>query len=433
MPTFAYSARSKDGQRVDGTLDAPDRGNALGQVERKGLLPISVKEAAAGKQKKGAKKSATKSKPDVKTGNSNAAAKPKKKFQLERRGVAKMKMRDTLIFARELRDLLSSGMNLGEALSSLARRETGTGSDVIMKALKDDIVQGSSLSDALDKHPDSFPTFFVNMVRAGEASGQTTDALENVSSHYERMMEAREKVTMALVYPLIIMFIGGLTIVFCMLFVIPRFKIIFEDLNSTLPIPTQILIGMSEAMTKYGLVMLGVVVLLVVLFKRAISTPTGRYKWHAFLLKIPVLNDLIKANAFAHFSRTLGGLLKNGVPVLESLKIVEDTVGNDLISEQIRNARERVTDGSSISKPLADSGVFPLALTDMLQVGEQSGNVPGALEHISRRYDDELNRSVKIFTTVLEPIMMLGMAIGVGFIAISMLLAVFEMTNGLDI
>lgn len=430
MPTFSYSARSRAGERVDGQIDAPDRKSALAKVESMSYLPIAVKEATSAT----ATGKATKAKSRAKAKGTNVTTKAKTwKFQLERRGKTKMKLRETLIFARELRDLLSSGMNLGEALNSLARRETGSGSDYIMKRLKEDIVQGSALSDALAKHPESFATFFVNMIRAGEASGQLTEALDNVSSHYERMIEAREKVTMALVYPCIILLIGGLTVVFCMLFVIPRFKIIFEDLDSTLPLPTQMLISTSEIMTKYGLVVAGVFVLFIVLFKRAIKTPNGRYKLHNFLLRVPILNDLIRANAFAHFSRTLGGLLKNGVPVLTALKIVEDTVGNDVISEQIRGARDRVTDGASISRPLEESGVFPSTLTDMLKVGEQSGNVPGALEHISKRYDDELNRSVKIFTTVLEPIMMLGMAIIVGFIAISMLLAVFEMTNGLDI
>ena len=173
--------------------------------------------------------------------------------------------------------------------------------------------------------------------------------------------------------------------------------------------------------------------LVVVLFLRAIKTPAGRIKWHGFLLKVPVLNRLIQANAYAHFARTLGGLRENGVPVLSALKIVEDTVGNDIIAQEIREARERVTDGATISKPLAEGGVFPSILTDMLKVGEDSGNVSGALGHIATRYDDELTRSVKMFTTVLEPVLMVLMAAIVGFIAVSMLMAVFEMTNGLDI
>jgi type IV pilus assembly protein PilC len=447
MPSFTYSARSRAGEKVDGMVNANNRRGAMMEIERLGYMPISVKEGAGAPQKKStsskkspAKKAAPKApakKAPVKKTASGAKAKtgdaPKSKFQFEARARKRMKLRETLLFARELRDLLSSGMKLSEALGSLAKREGNPGTSYTLGALRDDINQGSSLSEALGQHPDSFSPFFVNMVRAGEASGQLNGALSHVSDHYERVLDAKEQVTMALVYPIIVLVIGFATVVFCMWKVIPKFTIIFQDLNSTLPLPTQILIGISDFTVRYGVILIAVNILLIVLFLRAIKTPAGRYKWHGFLLKVPVLNRLIQANAYAHFARTLGGLLENGVPVLSALKIVEDTVGNDIIAQQIREARERVTDGASISKPLAEGGVFPSILTDMLKVGEDSGNVSGALHHISTRYDDELTRSVKMFTTVLEPVLMVLMAAVVGFIAVSMLMAVFEMTNGLDV
>jgi type II secretory pathway component PulF len=437
MPRFAYSARSRSGEKVDGHVDATDRRSAMMEIERLGYMPISVKEdsgagTAEHKKKKPTKrKKASARRPAGKKEKAGEKARPK--FQFEARTRKRMKLRETLLFARELRDLLRSGMKLSEALGSLAKRKGNPGTSFILVALRDDITQGSSLSEALAKHPDSFSAFFVNMVRAGEASGQLNGALGHVSDHYERVLEAKEQVTMALVYPIIVLVIGCLTVVFCMWKVIPKFTIIFEDLNSTLPLPTQILIGISDLTVRYGLIILAVNVLVVVLFLRAIKTPAGRIKWHGFLLKVPVLNRLIQANAYAHFARTLGGLLENGVPVLSALKIVEDTVGNDIIAQEIREARERVTDGATISKPLAEGGIFPSILTDMLKVGEDSGNVSGALGHIATRYDDELTRSVKMFTTVLEPVLMVLMAAVVGFIAVSMLMAVFEMTNGLDI
>jgi len=170
-----------------------------------------------------------------------------------------------------------------------------------------------------------------------------------------------------------------------------------------------------------------------IFLSRWLKTEAGRRQWHRLQLRLPVVKHIVNANAFAHFARTLGALLANGVPVLQALTIVEDTVGNVVIAEEISSARDRVTDGATISGPLAEGKVFPALLTDMLAVGEESGDMSGALAHIANRYDNELDRSVKIFTTVLEPVLILLMAVLVGFVAISMLLAVFDLTSGLNV
>jgi len=206
----------------------------------------------------------------------------------------------------------------------------------------------------------------------------------------------------------------------------------FEELGGTLPLPTRILIGMSKGMLHYGWAIAIVLFFAFIGLRRVLRTPAGIDWKDRILLRLPVVSNIIRANAFALFAHTLGTLLTNGVQVLQALSIVENTVGNTVIARAIRDAKTRVTDGSSISRPLAQGGIFPQLLTDMLAVGEESGDLTSALEHIGRRYDNELDRAVKLFTTVLEPVMMLFIAVGVGFVAISMLMAVFDLTSGLN-
>jgi type IV pilus assembly protein PilC len=214
--------------------------------------------------------------------------------------------------------------------------------------------------------------------------------------------------------------------------VIPRFSAMFEELGGTLPLPTRILIASSSGLLKYGWAMAIGLFFLGVAAKRALKTPAGQEWKDRLMLRLPAIGGIVRANAFANFAHTLGTLLANGVQVLQALSIVEHTVGNVVIARAIHEAKDKVTDGSTISRPLAQDGAFPRLLTDMLAIGEESGDMSGALEHIGRRYDGELDRSVKLFTTILEPLMMLLIAVGVGFMAISMLLAVFELTSGLN-
>lgn len=414
MPTYTYTARMASGDKKEGVIEASDRQAALIQIERMGAVPIAIREGAA------------------------ASAQPekskKKRLSITMPARApRMSMRDVLLLTGELSDLLASGMTLGHALNTLSRRDTDAGQTTIITALRDEIIQGSSLSDALRKWPKTFSPLYVSMVRAGEASGMLAEALSRLRTHYERVLEAREKVSMALIYPAIILLLGGATLVFAVVFVVPRFTAIFAELGSTLPLPTRILIRLSEIMIHYGLFILIAVVVISILLRNAVRTEKGRLVWHRMQLRLPVFRHIITANAFGHFARTLGALLNNGVPVLQALGIVEETVGNVVIANEIHAARERVTDGSSISGPLAAGKIFPPLLTDMLAVGEESGDMPGALAHIARRYDSDLDRSVKVLTTLLEPVLMVGMAVLVGFVAISMLMAVFDITSGLNV
>ncbi|MDA0578270.1 MAG: type II secretion system F family protein [Verrucomicrobia bacterium] len=417
MPSFTYSARTRAGQKVAGVVEANDRRGALVQIESLGHVPVAVSEKASAKGK--AKESAQ-------------AQQARGKLTV-RRGPARLNSREVLVFTAELSDLLASGMTLGNALNTLGNRRSGRPSDEIIKSLRDEIIRGASLSDAMMRHPASFSSLYVHMIRAGEASGALDEVLKRLNEHFERVQETKEKVVMALVYPVIVLVMGVATMIFSMVYVVPKFQTVFEQMGQALPLPTRMLIGMSVWLVKYGWAAAVVVVILCVLCGRALKTPRGRRVWDQFLLRLPLLRGVVAAGIYANFARTLSTLLANGVAVLQALGIVEKTVGNLVIGEEIRKARERVTDGTTISGPLSAGKIFPEMLTDMMAIGEQTGDMPGALNHIARRYENELNRHIKIFTTALEPILIVVVAVMVGFVAISILLAVFSLTNGLNI
>ncbi len=413
MPTFKYIARGADSKRVDGTLDAADRRAALLMLQQKGYTPLSLDQGTA------------------KTGTNTV----KKRLTLKTSFGKKNKMgaRDTLLFTREMADLLSSGMTLGRALHTLANRTGDSAQSQIVRRLRDEVVQGSSLSDALRIYPHTFQQLYISMVRAGEASGALADSLDGLCSHYERVQEARGKVITAMIYPAIVLGVGMISLIGLMVFIVPRFASIFDELGGTLPLPTRILMAMSNGMIHYGWLMILLLAGGSIFLRRWLRTPAGKLWWNDRQLKLPIIRKITTANAFAHFARTLETLIRNGVPILKALVIVQETVGNEVIAKEIAAARERVTDGSSVSGPLAAGKVFPPLLTDMLAVGEETGDLPGALKHIARRYDAELDQSIKVLTTILEPVLILGVAVIVGFVAISMLTAVFDLTSGLGV
>lgn len=420
MPSFAYIARSRKGEKVEGVLDAPDRRAALARLDQMGCVPVSVSE------KTGA---AEAPRPEKKAARGAAVPQPADGAGGPRR---RMRPREVLTFSTELSDLLAAGMTLGNALNLLANQKTGRAGDAIITQVRDDIIKGSSLSGALAKHPRSFSSLYVSMIRAGEESGQLPEVLRRLVKHYEMLQEVRDKIITALVYPAIVVTLGVVTMLVIVWYVLPKFAPIFEELGSTLPLSTQMLVFISHVMVRYGFFIIGLLVVFSALAWRAVKTEKGRLWWHGFILKLPLVKGVISAGIYSNFARTLATLLSNGVPVLRALGIVEQTIGNAVIAREIRNARDKVTDGTSISGPLASGRVFPKMMTDMLAIGEQTGDVSRALTHVANRYENQLNRSIKILTTALEPILILVIAVMVGFIAVSIVSAVFSLTNGLD-
>ncbi len=424
MAEFSYSARDREGTRVEGKVTAPDRRAAFAQVERLGLTPVSLGEGAAAAGK-AAKSEPAAGKKGPASGGGKLAGRAAR--------MPKLKLRDMLGLSREIRDLLSSGMTLSDVLSTLAQHQSNPLAGQIVGSVRDRIIAGASLSAALTQWPTTFSPLYVAMIRSGEASGDLSGVLDRVCLHYERVMAAREKVIQAMIYPMIIVGVGSVTIAFAMIFVVPRFAATFKSLNAALPLPTLMLINGSNFLMHWGWLLLIFLVAGTVGFRRFIHTRKGEMWWHRQLLKMPIARNIIASDAYSQFARTLGVLMSNGVPILQALSIVEETMGNRVLAAEIHEARSRVTDGTSISGPLAAGKVFPPMLTQMLAVGEKTGDLSAALGHIARRYDEELDRYIKIFTSMLEPIMILVMAVVVGFIAVSLLMAVFSLTSALKI
>ena len=403
MPTFAYKAKTRTGEATAGTLSAGDRHMALAELGRRGYFPLSV--------------------------DTMEVAAHQKKITGGVQG--RVSMRDVLLFTQQLSSLLRSGMSLSEGIGVLERRSQKKGFAVVLGGLHKEIEHGETLSAALTKYPTLFSRFFVNLVKAGEASGALADVLVRLCKYQEQAGEVREKVIGALIYPLIVVLAGIGAIIFFMTFMVPRFVVMFSEMQTTMPLPTRVLIGVSHAFTSYWWIGVAMVVAAVIVFKQQARTSEGRITMDRWKLKVPVVGGILMASALAQFARTLATLLENGVPVLTALQIVEDTMTNRVIANEIREARARVTDGTSISQPLAKGKVFPPLLLDMLGVGEESGEVVPALKNIADMYEQELAHKIKIFTTLLEPAISLVMAGVVGSIVISILMAVFDITSGI--
>ncbi len=402
MPTFAYKAKTRTGEVTAGTLMAGDRRMALAELGRRGYFPLSVDAAESAADKK-------------LTGGLRT----------------RVSTRDVLMFTQQLSSLLRSGMSLSEAIGVLERRTQKKNLAMVFGGLRKEIEQGETLSSALSKQPKLFSRFFVNLVKAGEASGTLDDVLIRLGKYQEQASEVREKLVGALIYPLIVVLAGIGAVIFFMTFMVPRFVVMFSEMQTTMPLPTRILIGISNAFTAYWWIGAALVTAAVILFKQQARTPEGRLTIDGWKLRAPVFGGIMMASALAMFARTLATLLENGVPVLTALQIVEETMTNRVIANEISAARTRVTDGTSISQPLAKGKVFPPLLLDMLGVGEESGEVVPALKNIADMYEQELAHKIKIFTTLLEPAIIILMAGVVGSIVVSILMAVFDITSGI--
>ena len=289
-------------------------------------------------------------------------------------------------------------------------------------------MEGKSLSDAMSQQPLIFSDLYINMVRAGEQSGALVEVLRRMADHFERFAEVQSKFGAALVYPAIVGCVGVVIIIFFMTFMLPKFMPMFEGFQMKLPLMTQILVKISHVFSKYWWVMVATVLVLAMAFKRFQTTAEGKRKIDSWKMNAPVVGKVVKLNIFGQFARTLSTLLQNGVPVLTALKITEQIIPNLIIKEAIARTREEVTDGKTIAQPLAHSKIFPQLMIDLVKIGEDTGDVPGALENVADTYENELIIQLRVMTNLIEPVMIIVMALGVGFLLLSVLSAVFALT-----
>ncbi|WCJ58034.1 type II secretion system F family protein [Fontisphaera persica] len=428
MPQFTYKARRRNGEVVTGVLDVPDRSAALAQIERLGLLPVMVDQPKGGvvvdkAPRKGASAPAA--------AGAAALLPPglRDLFFRQRRP----KLQEIATFTQQLANLLHSGMPLTVALNSMTHLESkGIPADV-SRQLRQDVTEGRSLSDAMARQPVIFSDMYVNMVRAGEQSGALVDVLRRLAEHYHRFAEVQAKFVSALIYPAVVTFVGIGIIIFFMTFMLPKFKEIFEGIKVPLPRPTQILMQVGDLMVSPSFwVITGIVIsALAVLFMRFKNSPGGRRALDSWKLRLPVFGQIFRLNLYAQFARVLATLLQNGVPVLTALKITEQVIPNQVLKEAIAQTREAVTDGKTLAQPLARSKVFPQLMIDLIKIGEETGDVPGALRNLADTYENELSLALRVMTNLIEPVMIIVMAVGVGLLLFSILSAMFEITNSI--
>ncbi len=416
MPQFSYKARRRNGELVEGVLEVADRPAAVSQIERLGLFPVAVdtgKAAVADKQGGRGFDLRSYLPPTL-----------REHFEQQR----KPKMQELATFTQQLANLLQAGMPLSTALNSMTYLETkGIPSDV-SRQLKQEVSEGRSLSDAMNKQPRVFTPLYVNMVKAGEQSGALVDVLRRMANHFENFAQVRAKFTSAMVYPIIVVCVGLLMITFFMTFVLPRFMKLFGDVGFTrLPVQTLILIDISNVFKNYWWLMGLVLLVLVILFKRFQTTETGRRRIDQWKMKAPIFGKVVCLNLYGQFARTLCTLLQNGVPMLTALKITEQVMPNSVIKEATARTRDAVTDGKSLAQPLANSRVFPRLMVDLVKIGEDTGNVADALNNVAQTYEGELTIALRVMTNLIEPVLIIGIALLVGFLLAAVLGAMFSM------
>lgn len=398
MSIYKYSAKDKNGQTINGTIQASSEAEVADILRKKELMVFSVE--------------------------FDKASAAKSKFTDK-----KVKLDDLVIFSRQLATMIDAGIPLVNALGILAEQIENENLKEIVSIVREDIEAGMSFCDALAKHPLVFSELFVSMVKAGEASGMLNEILDRLAMFMEKQAALSRKIISSLVYPAVVVSMAVLITTVLLIKVVPTFKGIFDSLGGTLPLPTQVLIFISDLLRKYFLITLLLLGGAIFAFKKNLETKKGRYRFDDFTLKVPVFGPLLRKLAVAKFSRTFSTLVKSGVSVLSSLDIVSKTSGNKVVEEAVVNCSKSVRNGEPISRPLAKSGVFPPMVTRMISVGEQTGQLEKMLSKIADFYDDQVDAAAGALTSMIEPMVIAFLGVVIGGIVIALFLPIFKISQ----
>ena len=412
MPQFAYRARNAQGGLVEGVLNCVDRSVAIRQIEQQNCIPIRI-DAVAGAE------------PQVVEGTAVASQPAAQNLKIPHGQL--------LVFTEQLGHLIQAGMTLDEGLSILEKRLKHPRVQQMTHALHQALVDGRSFSQALREFPKIFPPIYVNLVAAGEASGALPDILTRLVEHLMQAKNLRDSVQQALIYPAALAVAGVILITIFITYMVPQLTGFMSANGGTRPLPTRILLGVNHLIVTYwwlcGLIAIGAGVG----FRAFVRTDEGRITWDRFRLSIPGYGRIIRHRYYAQFSRTLGTLMENGIPLLRALDLVTEIAGNRYLELKLTEVRRAVIDGATLSTALAAEKLFPDMFTDMMAVGEQTGQFARAMQTIANVYERELERTVKIISSLIPIVIIVLIALIVGFIVYSILSAVFEMTSSLQI
>ncbi len=403
MPVFAYQATDRHGKLITGKIDAEEKQQVVTVLQKQNVLPIQIK------QEKGFYPSFS----------SLSFSNPFKEASNN----------DIMIFTRQLSTLLISGITLDKSLFILTDLTEKEKLRDIIKTVREKVHGGSTFADALTKYPKIFTRLFINMVRVGEAGGVLGEVTERLSDFLEKTQKLKENIQSAMVYPALLALIGGSAVVVLMIFVIPKFAIIFSDMGQTIPLAAAVLIGLSSFVSNYWWIVLFFIILSCYMGWRYIRTPQGKFKWDTWVLEIPYIGSLVRKIEISRFCRTFGTLIKSGVPVLQSLLIVKEVINNRVISQSLKKIHSGVKVGKGISGPLKESNSLPPLAIHMISIGEETGNLEEMLFKVSDIYDNEIEVSIKNIIALIGPLLILMMACIVGFIVLSLLTAIFSVNE----
>ena len=410
MPQFAYRARNAQGGLIEGTLDCPDRAVAIRQIELQQCIPIRIELVSA--------------ESNITRRDEAARTPPTQNLKIPHGQL--------LVFTEQLGHLLQAGMTLDEGLSVLEKRMKQPRVQQMTHALHQALIDGRSFSRALSEFPRVFPPLYVNMVAAGEASGALPQILLRLVKHLMQAKDLRDRVQQALIYPAFLALAGAILITIFITFMVPQLTGFMSQTGGTLPLPTRILLQIHHAITGYWWIGALLAVGAIIGFRAFVRSGEGRITWDRFRLVIPGYGRVIRHRYYAQFSRTLGTLIENGIPLLRSLDLVTEIAGNRFLELKLREVRRAVIDGATLSAALQAQKLFPDLLTDMMAVGEQTGHFAEAMQSIADVYERELDRTVEIISQLIPPVIIIVIAILVGFVVYSILSAVFEMTHSLQ-
>ena len=396
MATFEYTARNAQGQETTGTMEAASRDEVVANLRKNRMVLVRLREAK--KTKRG----------------------------------ARVPTRDIVIFTRQFATMINSGLPLVQALDILAQQTENKALAEVTKQVVYDVESGHTLADALSKHPRAFTALYVNMVAAGEAGGILDTILLRLAVFLEKNDAIVRKVKGAMIYPAVIFSVAIIAVVVLLVFVIPTFQSMFASVNMELPLPTKIVIWMSEFLQNFWWMMILGGVAAVFLIRRYYATEGGKLLIDRMLLNAPVLGDLLRKSAVSRFTRTLGTLISSGVAILDGLEITARTAGNRVIHDAVMESRGSIAGGETIASPLAKSGVFPPMVTSMIAVGEATGGLDEMLTKIADFYDDEVDAAVGALLSLMEPIMIVVLGVIVGGMIVAMYLPIFGMINAVQ-
>ena len=397
MATFTYTARAFNGDLRTATIDASSRDDVIAQLRKQRLSVVKIDQDASKKIGKGS-----------------------------------IKTRDVVIFTRQFSTMINSGLPLVQALTILAEQTDNKALAEVTKKVVFDVESGNTVADALSKHPRAFTNLYVNMVAAGEAGGILDTILMRLATFLEKNDALVRKVKGAMIYPTVIMSVAGIAVVVLLIFVIPVFAGMFASGGMALPLPTRIVIGASGFLKAYWWVIGAVGIVGGYTGKKYYATNNGKLVIDRFMLRVPVLGDVLRKSAVSRFTRTLGTLISSGVSILEGLEITAKTAGNRVIQDAIMQSRSSIAGGDTIAQPLQKSKVFPPMVISMIAVGEQTGGLDEMLSKIADFYDEEVDAAVSNLLSLLEPIMIVFLGVVVGGMVVAMYLPIFDMVNAVQ-